>query len=89
VRPQEGHCKKFLALAVIAIGLSTCPSKEIVIEQMEAVATVQRSIQSVFSRVLDNPVTANISLTNMEVYVKITTNIGVPATPSRFAQFHQ
>jgi len=57
-----------LALAGIVTGLSTCPSKEVV-------ATVQVSVQSVFSRVLVNPIIANTSLTNIKTYEKIATII--------------
>ena len=78
-----------LALAGIVAGLSTCPSEEVVEERMEAIATVQKTVRDVFSRVLNDSAIANNSLTNMEVYESITTSIGVTATPSGFVQFQE
>ena len=77
------------ALAGIVVGLPTCPSEEFVEEWMKAVATVQGTIQSVFSRVLNDSAIVNSSLTNMEVYEHIATSIGVTATPSGFVQFQE
>ena len=78
-----------LALVGTVASLSTCPSKETVEERMAAVATVQGNVRSVFSRVLNDSDIANSSLTNMEVYERIATSIGVTATPSGFVQFQE
>jgi len=79
-----------LALAGgIVVSLSTCPSEDLVREQMEVAATIQGSIQSVFSKVLDNPAIADSFLTNMKVYEQIAISIGVTATPSGFVLFQE
>ena len=78
-----------LVLAGIVASLSTCPSKETVGERMEAVATVQGTVRSTFSRVLNDSAIANSSLTNMEVYEHIASSIGVTTTPSGFVQFQE
>ncbi|XP_065896362.1 uncharacterized protein [Dysidea avara] len=78
-----------VALAGIVVGLPTCPLEEFVEEWMKAVATVQETIRSVFSRVLNDSAIVNSFLTNMEVYEHIATSIGVTATPFGFVQFQE
>lgn len=70
-------------------GMSTCPSDEFVEERVEEAKSVQASVRSVFSKVLNDSTIANDSLSSMEVYEHIATSVGIPATPTGFVQFQE
>ena len=82
-------CIAILTLVGIVAGLPSCPSEEFVGERMEATESVQASVRDVFSRLLNDTVIANSSLSTMQLYERISSEVGVTASSSGFVRFQE
>ena len=77
----------FLVGFNIVAGSTTCPTGEFIEERAEVVETVQASVKTVFSKVLNDSTIANDSLS--EVYERVATSVGLSATPTGYVQFQE
>ena len=87
------YCVIILGLFDVRAGFSVCPSEDMVEERMEATEIVRESIAIIFSSILNtssiNSTEENSSLTNIEVYERVTTSLNATVSPSGFVRFEE
>ena len=82
-------CAAILTLVGIVTGLPPCPSESFLGERTEAAESVQASVRDVFSELLNDTVISNSSLSTMEVYEHIASQVGVTASSNGFVRFQE
>ena len=73
----------------VGLRLDTCPDSKVLNKHVNEVKRVQKSVRSVFSKVLNDSIISNASLSSEEVYERIATRVRVSATSSGFVRFQE